>query len=238
MGKSLTKLDRVVEEFGANIVRGTYVAGSGLPSEVELCKDYSLSRATLREVIKVLAAKKLIRVQPHCGLSVIPREKWNYLDTDVLRWVLADGDNPDFIRVLLETRRVVEPAIAEWAAQRASGADLAELDAALNEMDTRYADKEAFNLADLRFHLALIASAHNVVIEQLGEALSTLQRAVFDVTYFPDETTREITLRQHRALYDAIRLRKTRLARKISVEMIEGVEGRINTKFRQHEARA
>ena len=236
MRKTITKLNRVVEEFGAGIVRGTYAAGTGLPPEVELCKDYGLSRATLREVVKVLAAKKLIHVQPHCGLSVVPQEKWNYLDADVLRWRLAAGDCAGFIGVLLETRRLVEPAIADWAAQRASGADLAELEAALNEMDALYADKDAFNLADLRFHQALLASAHNVVIEQLGEALSTLQRAVFDVTYFPDATTRDITIRQHRALYDAIRLRNARLARKISIEMIQGVEARIEAKFRPHRA--
>lgn len=237
MRKAITKLDRVVETFGASIVHGAYLAGTSLPSETELCKNYGLSRATLREVVKVLAAKKLIDVQQHRGLFVMPKERWNYLDTDVLRWVLADGDNHDFIRLLLETRKVVEPAIAEWAAQRASGADLAKLEAAVNDMDAFYEDKNAFNQADLRYHQALIASAHNYVMEQLGEALGTLQQAVFDVTYFPDEATREITILQHRTLYDAIRLRNARLARKISTEMIHGVEERIDKKFLTPETR-
>ena len=98
-------------------------------------------------------------------------------------------------------------------------------------MDRFYEDKNAFNLADVRFHQALIASAHNFVIEQLGEAISTLQRAVFDVTYFPDRTTRQITISQHRKLYDAIRLKNPQVARKISTVMIGGVEKRIAEKF-------
>ena len=231
MKKSVTKLDRVVEQFGAQIVQGKYLPGSSLPAEAELCKTYELSRATLREVVKVLAAKKLINVQQHRGLLIMPREKWNYLDTDVLRWVLANEENYEFIHILLETRRVVEPAIAEWAAQRATASDLVDLESALNDMDRCYEDKNAFNLADVRFHQALIASAHNFVIEQLGEAISTLQRAVFDVTYFADNTTREITISQHRKLYDAIRLKNSRQARKISAIMVEGVEGRIKAKF-------
>lgn len=231
MKKTETKLDRVVALFGAQIVRGDYASGSALPAEAELCKTYELSRATLREVVKVLAAKKLINVLQHRGLSVMPKEKWNYLDSDVLRWVLANEEDYEFIHVLLETRCVVEPAIAEWAAQRATAADLVDLESALNDMDRFYEDKDAFNLADVRFHQALITSAHNFVIEQLGEAISTLQRAVFDVTYFPDQTTRKITISQHRKLYDAIRLKNPQEARKISSIMIDGVEKRIAEKF-------
>ncbi len=227
----ITKLDRIVEQFGNEIVQGKYVAGSALPAEAELCQTFEISRATLREVVKVLAAKRLIHVKRHSGLLVMAREKWNYLDTDVLRWVLSTTDNYEFIHILLETRSVVEPAIAEWAAQRATASDLLEMETALIDMDRFYEDKTAFNEADIRFHRALIASAHNFVIEQLGEAIGTLQRAVFDVTYFPDSNTREVTINQHRKLYDAVRLKNPKVARKISTAMIAGVEKRIDEKY-------
>lgn len=231
MDPHITKLDRIVELFGRQIVEGQYESGAHLPAEADLCQTYEISRATLREVVKVLAAKRLINVQRHRGLLVMPREKWNYLDTDVLRWVLSTQDNYDFIHVLLETRSVVEPAIAEWAALRATALDLVEMESAVNDMDRFYEDKDAFNLADIRFHRALITSAHNFVIEQLGEAISTLQRAVFDVTYFPDNVTREVTISQHRKLYDAVRLRNPKVARKISTAMIASVEKRIADKY-------
>lgn len=233
MKETVTKLDRIVEQFGAQIVHGTYLPGSALPSETELCKTFEISRATLREVVKVLGAKKLIDVQKHKGLLVMPKEKWNYLDTDVLRWVLSVEENHEFIHILLETRSVIEPAIAEWAAQRATAVDLVEMETALNDMDRFYEDKNAFNLADIQFHRALIASAHNYVIEQLGEAISTLQRAVFDVTYFSDNTTREVTISQHRKLYDAVRLKNPKVARKMSMVMIAGVEKRISEKYKK-----
>lgn len=235
MTKKPTKLDRTIEQFGNDIIRGVYPKGTLLPTEAELCMVYDVSRATLREVIKVLSAKKLIDTQSRKGVLVNPREEWNYLDSEVLEWVLATGENYDFIQTLLEMRRVVEPAIAEWAAQRASAADLAEMEAALNDMAAQYEDKQRFNLADIRFHKALNASAHNYVIKQLGEAISTLQHAVFDATYLQDEAVKELTIRQHRELFEAVRMKNPRIARKISASMIEGVEQRLAGKRRQLE---
>lgn len=231
MKKNVTKLDRTIELFGEKIIQGAYPKGTLLPPETDLCKDYEISRATMREVIKVLSAKKLIDSHKQKGLLVMPREEWNYLDTDVLRWVLATGENYEFIQTLLETRRVVEPAIAEWAALRATAADLAEMESALEEMAGTYEDKDRFNLADIRFHQALIASAHNYVIKQLGEAISTLQRAVFDATYLLDETAKEVTIAQHRELFEAVRMKNPKVARKMSTIMIEGVEKRLAEKM-------
>lgn len=231
MKNSITKLSRVVEEFGQQIVEGTYAPGSPLPSETELCKTFELSRATLREVVKVLAAKRLIKVQQHSGLQAMPKEKWNYLDVDVLRWALSGPDNPELVRLLLETRSVVEPAITEWAAERATACDLMEMESAVNDMAKYRDDKPAFNSADVRFHQALVAAAHNYVIEQLGEAIGILQRAVFDATYVSDASTRDETIAQHRELYDAIRLKQAKSARRLSEAMIKRVEKRIVAAF-------
>lgn len=230
MTKKITKLDRTIEQFGNDIIQGVYPKGTLLPPETDLCKVYDISRATLREVIKVLSAKKLIDTQSKKGILVNPREEWNYLDTDVLNWVLATGENYDFIQTLLEMRQVVEPAIAEWAALRATAADLAEMEAALIDMAGQYEDKQRFNLADIRFHKALNASAHNYVIKQLGEAIGALQQVVFDATYLQDDAVKEITIKQHRELFDAVRMKNPRVAKKISASMIEGVVERLTDK--------
>ncbi|MEF2070078.1 FadR/GntR family transcriptional regulator [Consotaella aegiceratis] len=232
----LTKLERTIARFGFDIVSGRYGRQGALPSEAELCGLYEVSRATLREVIKVLGTKRLIDIQKHRGLFIEPRRRWNYLDTDVLHWALSAEDPYDLIQTLLETRAVIEPAIAEWAAMRADASDLAKMEAAVDEMDRCYQDKQAFNAADIRFHQALIASAQNFVVEQLGEAIEALQTAVFDVTYFPDAETKEITISQHRQLYDSIRLRKPATAKRISVQMIAGVRSRIDGRYGRSDA--
>nr|WP_272214557.1 FCD domain-containing protein [Marinicella sp. W31]MDC2880180.1 FCD domain-containing protein [Marinicella sp. W31] len=211
---------------------GRYAGETSLPSEAELCGIYGVSRATLREVAKILASKGLIVIQKHRGLFIQERRDWNYLDTDVLNWVLAGEGSYEMIRTLLETRAIIEPEIAGWAAARAGADDLAKMEAALKDMDKFYADKDRFNEADIRFHAALIAAAQNYVVEQLGKAITALQIAVFDVTYFPDNTTKQITIDQHSELLNAIRLRKPGVAKRISTQMIEGVRSRVDQKYR------
>ncbi|MFV0336451.1 MAG: FadR/GntR family transcriptional regulator [Tropicimonas sp.] len=226
-----TKLELTVETFGTDIVRGKYAGSTSLPSEAELCATYGVSRATLREVVKMLAFKGLIVIHKHRGLFLQERRNWNYLDTDVLHWALSDDNSYEMIQALLETRAVIEPAIAGWAALRATANDLARMETAIQDMERFYYDKERFNAADVAFHTALTSAAQNVVIEQLGRAVAALQIAVFDVTYFPNETTKEITIRQHTELLEAVRLKKPSQAKKISTRMIAGVSGRINEKF-------
>ena len=101
----MTKTNRLVEIFGKQIAQGDYAPGSALPSEAELCERFSVSRNVMREVIKVLATKRLIDAQPHRGLLVMPREQWNYLDADVLSWALGKEEDPELIRSLLDVQR-------------------------------------------------------------------------------------------------------------------------------------
>ena len=103
----MTKTIRLVEIFGKQIAQGDYAPGSALPSEAELCERFSVSRNVMREVIKVLATKRLIDAQPHRGLLVMPREQWNYLDADVLSWALGKEEDPELIRSLLDVRSLI-----------------------------------------------------------------------------------------------------------------------------------
>ncbi len=111
----------------------------------------------------------------------------NCLDTDVLQWVLENDYDPRLISAISEVRNLVEPAIARWAAERATSSDLAQIESALNEMIANNQDREAFNEADIRYHEAVLQSVHNPVLQQLSIAISSLQRAVFERTWMGDE---------------------------------------------------
>lgn len=57
-------------------------------------------------------AKRLIEMKRYRGAFVAPRNQWNYLDTDVLQWVLENDYDPRLISAMSEVRNLVEPAIA------------------------------------------------------------------------------------------------------------------------------
>ena len=216
----MTKTQQLVRVFGKQIAQGGYVAGAALPSEAELCSRFSVSRNVMREVIKVLATKRLIDAQPHRGLFVMPRAKWNFLDVDVLAWALEKDADPTLIGSLVDVRGLIEPAISRWAAERATAVDLVAIEASYHAMVASRDDLASFHEADIAFHKAILLATHNVVILQLSDAISALQRAIFDYTLLAEPAHMALTLEEHGNLFDAIRRQNPEAAERFSHAMV------------------
>ena len=216
----MTKTDRLTRLFGKQIAQGEFAPGAALPSEAELCERFAVSRNVMREVIKVLSTKKLIDAQPHRGLFVMPTEQWSYLDADVLEWALEKGGNPELITALIEVRGLIEPTISRWAAERATAVDLVAIEANYNEMNANRDSVLAFQEADIRFHKAILLATHNVVIQQLSDAVSALQRAIFDYTFISDAKHMNLTMKEHSDLFDAIRRKNPEAAEQACHDMV------------------
>ncbi|MBJ3816798.1 FadR family transcriptional regulator [Shimwellia pseudoproteus] len=224
---TITKTDRIILTLGQQIVSGKYAPGAALPAEAELCAEFDTSRNIIREVFRSLMAKRLIDMKRYRGAFVAPRNQWNYLDTDVLQWCLAEDDDPQLIAAMCEVRNLVEPAIARWAAERATSSDLALIEAALNDMIIHNQQRDAFNEADIRYHEAVLISAHNPVLQQLNIAISSLQRAIFERTWMGDEANMPTTLQEHKALFDAIRHQDGDAAEQAAMAMIASATRRL-----------
>ena len=224
---TLAKTDRIIVALGQQIISGKYVPGAALPAEASLCEEFETSRNIIREVFRSLTAKRLIEMKRYRGAFVAPRNQWNYLDTEVLQWVLAHDYDPRLIAAMSEVRNLVEPAIARWAAERATSGDLAGIETALNEMVTNNQQRDAFNEADIRFHEAVLNAVHNPVLQQLSVAISSLQRAVFERTWRGDEGNMPQTLQEHKQLYDAIRHQDGDAAEQAALSMIASATRRL-----------
>ena len=227
----MTKTDLLIRRFGRQIAQGKFAPGSALPSEAELCARFDASRNVIREVVKVLSTKKLIDAQRHRGLFVMPQERWNYLDADVLEWALEKGTNPRLIDSLVEVRTLIEPTIARWAAERASAVDLVAIEASYHAMEASLDDSHAFHEADILFHKAILIATHNVVIQQLSDAVSALQRAIFDYTFIATAQHLALTIKEHRDLFDAIRRKNPEAAELACHAMVQRTAGRAKPKL-------
>lgn len=217
---NLTKTDRLMVTLGRQIVSGKYLPGAALPAEADLCEEFATSRNIIREVFRSLEAKRLIEMKRYRGAFVASRSQWNFLDSDVLQWALEQDEDPGLIAAMSEVRNLVEPAIARWAAERATSSDLAQIEAALNDMIANNQQRDAFNEADIRYHEAVLASVHNPVLQQLSVAISSLQRAIFERTWMGDEANMPQTLQEHKALFDAIRHQDSNAAEQAALTMI------------------
>ncbi|MEU5213836.1 FadR/GntR family transcriptional regulator [Streptomyces sp. NPDC020742] len=160
-----------VEALAQRIFKGTYGEGETLVMP-DLMAELDVSQTVLRESIKVLTTKGLLGTHPNRGTFVLPREEWNLLDTDVLRWKLAAGASSDFFADVLELRRSIEPAAAALAAERRTEDDLATLDAALRTMAVTEDDDPALLLqADASFHTALLVASNNRFYAQMHKVI-------------------------------------------------------------------
>ena len=146
-----------MHDIGLRILRGELRPGDPLPVDDDPTSDLNVSRTVVREAVKVLAAKGLVEARPKTGTQVRSRVYWNLMDPDVLAWRLeADPDDGFFLDVS-ELRRVIEPAVAALAAERASSEEVAELEAAFAEMEATAPDYgDAYIAADVRFHEVIL----------------------------------------------------------------------------------
>lgn len=196
----------VTAAIGADICGGRFPPGTVLPRESDLCETYGVSRTVIRESLKVLETKGLVRGRPRVGTLVCDRAEWNVLDAQILDWMGPDVLSSELLGSILEARRTVEPAAAFLAAARASAQEIADLERACDEMREAEGDLEAFTAADTRFQETLLKASHNKVFHQLS---SIIHAALSHVLHASNSATarRDEALDVHRELVDALRLR-------------------------------
>ncbi len=97
---TLNKTDRIVITLGKQIVHGNTYLARHFRLRRSSVKSFLTSRNIIREVFRSLMAKRLIEMKRYRGAFVAPRNQWNYLDTDVLQWVLENDYDPRLISAM------------------------------------------------------------------------------------------------------------------------------------------
>src|SRR5690242_4214594 len=85
--------EHVIEEIGMRIISGEFAAGKPLPGEAQLCSALGVSRTALREALRVLASKGLVEPRRKIGTLVLTKDRWNFLDAEILSWLLNGHDS-------------------------------------------------------------------------------------------------------------------------------------------------
>ncbi|MFT5484359.1 MAG: GntR family galactonate operon transcriptional repressor [Halieaceae bacterium] len=211
----------VVDTLGFRIAANQYHQGEILPIEQELANSLDVGRNALREAVKVLSGKGLIATAPRSGTRVRPRDEWNMLDPDVLRWH-ADPDvaTPEFMLDLIEVRRIIEPKAAELAAVRATKEDVSSILSAYEAMADSGADLEARMEADIIFHSAILKASHNQVLNHFRFAIGTYLKAHSRLGEAVSAEDESADLERHHQIAWAIATGKAKSAYSLTVEML------------------
>jgi DNA-binding FadR family transcriptional regulator len=195
----------VAGTLGRRIVSGRYQPGDTLPIEPKIQEEFGVSRTAVREAVRLLSAKGLIASRPKVGTRVRPMAEWNMLDSDVLRWQVDQNPSEEFIHALFEMREIIEPAASSLAAERASAAELAEIGRAMDGIETNPRASPEQIEADVDFHKAILEASHNPMLRSVGAMIQSALTITFSLGW--RTVMAQDAVLQHRAVYDAIRLR-------------------------------
>lgn len=162
----------IVTQIRERIAKGEFRPGDRLPPEREIAEKLGVSRASLREALRVLEVDGLIISRPGGGRFV------RAADPKML--FSASGVIPALERSaildLLEAREVIECQIASLAAKRATPEEIAELRRILISINARMEEGETLLDLDTLFHKSLALASHNFVfVNWVALSLEILQ---------------------------------------------------------------
>lgn len=209
----------IAHDLGVAIVTGKYKPGDILSGEVAFSEQLNVSRSAYREAIRMLAAKGLVSSRPKTGTQVSPHSRWNLLDPEVLAWMFEGEPGKDFIRDLFELRLIVEPAAAEYAAQRRTGRELARMGHALEEMERYGLNTAEGRAADQTFHNTILEATRNTPLIALA---GTIAAAVGWTTIFKQRKRKlpRDPVPDHRTVYNAIADGDAKAARQAMTDLV------------------
>jgi DNA-binding FadR family transcriptional regulator len=151
----------VVEEFVDRIVSGEISPGTPLPKEADLCEHFAVSRTVIREALKVLEQKGLLRVLNGKGARTAERDAWNLLDPLVLSARVRHDESLEFLSHLVTVRIALEAEMACQAATVATDQQLAEIGQILSDLGHTMHDVQGYVALDCRFHDAVMRASGN-----------------------------------------------------------------------------
>ncbi len=190
------------------IMSGAIPVDRRLPSEAELAEQFGVSRPTVREALKRLAAQSLIRTQRGAtGGAFVNRLRYadaygQHITTSTLLLSMNDVS----FATACEARFALERACAHLAAARCGAKALDAMAAEIARQGQPGLDDVAFCASDVAFHRALVDAAGNPVLSyQLAGAVEAMQPLMNMITFTARSRSDIIGL--HRAIVDALAAR-------------------------------
>ena len=216
--ESLRLYRQIADQLSTLIASGEFAKGARLPSERDLALQLGVSRPSVREALIALEIEGKVDVRVGAGIYVAAPRPVPATDPT------TEGQGPF---ELLRARWLVEGEIAAEAARNATAGDLHAAHAAVAEMQRRQRQKRDAEAADRDFHLAVAKAAQNSALVSVVHNLWDQGRGAIWKRmehHFQTPELRAATLRDHRAILEALEAHDRRGARTAMRQHLERVD--------------
>ncbi len=218
--------NQIADQIQISITDGTLRADDKLPTEEELARQFNVSRPTVRDALKRLAAKSLIRSRrgPSGGTFVTApssEEVSEFLKSSVALMVSLGVFD---LSEIAESRHELELVCVRLAVGRRTDVELERMEKEIKlQKDDTLSDEE-FCSSDVRFHRALVNATHNSVLQfQMYTVIEALQ-PVENMVIFRFRKRSKI-IRQHAKIYRAIQAQDLEMAENAINEQMNYLRG-------------
>lgn len=173
-----------------------------LPAERDLAEQFGVSRTVVREAVRGLVAKGLLEVTPGRSGTIVRLPTAETMSEMMALFLRGDARTLDYEN-LIEVRRVLEVAIAGFAAQRRTSEDLQEMAHILEETLKVGDNRDRYVKWDLAFHQALAQATHNrlfpLLLESVNELMIEVRQLAFRTLGAPARS-----YHYHKAIFDQV----------------------------------
>ena len=209
----------VVNQILTLINNGKLKKGDQLPTERELTETLKVSRTTVREAIRSLESMKLVESRQGNGTYVLLSGK----EVELQHLCTALFHERDDLMDIFHVRNIIEPSIAQLAAEYATPAEIQEMKNIVENHEANLTTGRLTIESDTAFHLALARAAKNRVLGRLVNALIDLLAECRKEALQSDRRAEE-SLKGHRNILMAIEKGDGTGAKEAMRRHLEGIE--------------
>jgi GntR family transcriptional repressor for pyruvate dehydrogenase complex len=194
--------DVLADSLREQILDGRLRVGAVLPNERDLAVRAGLSRASVREALRILEVEGLIATRTgRNGGSEVVRPSLATIERSI--GIFIRGQN---IRLesVLEVREAIEPHAARLAALHRTEQDLSTLRQCHERLLQDIGDVAAFLRANLDWHVAVVLAAHNELLSAFVGAFAQTVYQATDLHELSPPAIRGTVAQAHEAVMAAI----------------------------------
>jgi DNA-binding FadR family transcriptional regulator len=218
--------EQITEQLRSAILSQDFLPGSRLPNENDLSEMFQVSRTTVREALRGLAAEHLITTRKGTTGGSFVTEPTVAQLAERLRVGLSMLALTTRISLdnFMELRRLLEVPSADLAAARRTGEDLALMEETIPPPRGSLSDKEQYQ-SNRDFHFVIIDICHNPLLRLAVEPMFVVLQTCLDRARLPASFHTTVT-RQHRGIANAIQARDGDLASQLMQEHLDWLHPR------------
>jgi DNA-binding FadR family transcriptional regulator len=195
---------KVAAAIGARVLSRQLREGERLPPETELARQFGVNRSTVREALRELESRGLVRRRPGSKLMSVSRPPQQAVAQGVSQALLLHDVT---VRDVWEALTILEPPLAQAAARARTAQDVEELGAAAEAFSAAQADTEQAVQRTAQVFRCIGRAAHNPVLELAQEPLLQLLEPSLRVMIDRVPQARSRIATAHRRLVEALNTR-------------------------------